>query len=423
MGEITIKLPDIGEGIAEAEISEWEVEIGDWIQEDDVIGAVLTDKAAVEIPSSVSGKLLWRAGGPGDKIAVGAPLVRIEVSDEGAAPEPEGKADEPVGDAPAQPAEALASADTADMSDDEETDGAADAAGPPPALERNRAGKVLAAPALRKRAMDLGIDLSVLAGSGPDGRVTHADLDRHLAGQGGAAPATAPDGVTETRIIGLRRKIAEQMSRAHSSIPQITIVEEVDVTELERLRGEMNAERGETGPKLTLLPFLVRAVDRARSAAPQVNALYDDEAGLLRSFDALHCGIATQTPKGLMVPVLRNAGTRDMRGLASEILRLSEGARAGSLSREELSGSTFTITSLGPLGAIATTPIINHPEVAILGVNRKQVRPVWDGREFRPREVMNLSASFDHRIVDGWDAAQFIARLKSLLETPARLFT
>ncbi|WP_068111924.1 dihydrolipoamide acetyltransferase family protein [Tropicimonas marinistellae] len=414
MAEQVIKLPDIGEGIAEAEISEWAVAIGEWINEDDIIGVVLTDKAAVEIPSSASGKVVWRAGEPGDMLPIGAPLVKIETAaqDDAAHPDP-------------APEEATPSAEDTLAEADQEATGRSEPPEPAPGTPAAAKGKARAAPAVRKRAADLGIDLSRLSGTGPEGRVIHADLDRELAGAGTgiATPARdGDDGIHETKIIGLRRKIAEQMSIAHARIPQITIVEEIDVTELERLRSQMNADRAETSPKLTLLPFLIRGVVAARTVAPQVNARFDDEAGTLSRYDAVHFGIATQTESGLVVPVLRHADARTVPQLASEIVSLAAGARAGTLSREELAGSTITVTSLGPLGAIATTPIINHPEVAIVGVNRKQVRPQWDGRSFVPREMMNLSASFDHRIVDGWDAATFIARLKVLLETPALLF-
>lgn len=400
MPEITIKLPDIGEGIAEAEISEWMVEVGQWVQEDEPLGVVLTDKAAVEIPASTSGRLLWRAGEPGDKLAIGAALVRLEVAADGETPDgPE--ADE----TPAPAAEA-------------------DPPPAPPPVETTPASpstRVLAAPAVRQRARDLGLDLASIDGTGPDGRITHADLDRRLV-LSGPLPAKA-EGITETRVIGLRRQIAEQMARAHARIPQITIVEEIDVTELERLRGQMNAERSGDQPKLTLLPFLIRGMNVARTQSPEVNARYDDDAGVLRQYDAMHVGIATQTERGLLVPVLRHTEAQTVWQIAAGIARLASAARDGLASREELSGSTITVTSLGPLGAVATTPIVNHPEVAIIGVNRKQVRPHWDGRAFVPREMMNLSASFDHRIVDGWNAARFIARLKTCFETPALLFS
>ncbi len=396
MVEQTIKLPDIGEGIAESEISEWLVSVGDIVQEDEPLVVVMTDKAAVEIPSSLTGKVLWLAADAGEVLAVGAPLVKIDVFDD-------------EGDSQAPGVEEKTPSDMNDMP-------------PLKAVPSNSPGAVLAAPAVRKRALDLGVELDGIAGSGPDGQITHADLDRVLVGQlpSGARPVS--DAVEEIRIIGLRRKIAEKMAQAHASIPSISIIEEVDVTELERLRAGMNAARKASQAKLTLLPFLIRAMVQARDAAPQVNACYDEANGVLHQHGAVHMGIATQTDSGLMVPVIAHADTRSVWDCAAEIARLAEGARDGVLTREELGGSTMTITSLGPLGAIATTPIVNHPEVAIVGVNRKQMRPQWDGHQFVPREMMNLSASFDHRIVDGFDAAQFIARLKTFLETPAMLF-
>ncbi|MFV0359377.1 dihydrolipoamide acetyltransferase family protein [Tropicimonas sp.] len=403
MPETVIKLPDIGEGIAEAEISEWMVDVGDQILEDDPLVAVLTDKATVEIPSSVSGRVTWRAGDPGDTLAIGAPLVRIEVAGAGEGdPEPEGGGKEAPGDS-----------ETGVVVPRDKTTPEA------PALSKGRA---LAAPAVRRRAADLGIDLAAVPGSGPDGQVTHADLDRRLASGGYRPLPAADDTVVETPVIGLRRKIAEQMALSHAHIPQITIVEETDVTELERLRARLNADGAGEGTRLTLLPFLIRAIVLARDAAPQVNARYDDGAGVLHRFDAVHAGIATQTERGLVVPVLHHAEALSVPDMAAGIARLADSARDGSIAREALGGATITITSLGPLGAVASTPLVNHPEVAIVGVNRKQIRPLWDGRAFVPREMMNLSASFDHRIVDGWDAASFVARLKTLIETPALLF-
>ena len=405
MSEIVIKLPDIGEGIAEAEISEWHVKIGDWINEDDAIGVVLTDKAAVEIPSGVSGKVLWRAGEEGDMLAIGAPFVKIDATG--------------ITEANSE------ATDRTSKGEAKKTEKKSPKAKKvrPAATESKTSvrssAKVLAAPTVRKRAADLGVDLSLITGSGPEGRVTHADIDRQIAG---GSTVSARDAITETKVVGLRRKIAEQLSIANANIPAITIVEEIDVTELERLRAQMNADRDDPQPKLTMLPFLVRGVVVARDAAPQVNARYDDDAGILSTHEAVHFGIATQTDRGLMVPVMRHAESRSVWDIAAEIERLATGARDGSLSHEELSGSTITVTSLGPLGAIASTPIINQPEIAIVGINRKQVRPHWDGREFQPREMMNISASFDHRIVDGWDAATFVARFKQLLETPALLF-
>lgn len=405
MSEITIKLPDIGEGIAEAEIADWAVTVGQWIHEDDTIGTVLTDKAAVEIPSGHAGKVTWLGGEAGDKLAVGAVLIRLETDAE-AAPDPETVAvPEPMPDASS---DALCDDPSGPVSD-------------PPA--QTRAPHVLAAAAVRGRARDLSVDLATVPGSGPDGRVTHGDLDRMLAGDDGTRTAARQDDITQTRIIGLRRKIAESLARSHAHIPQITIIEEVDVTELQRLRAQMNSDAPEDAVPLTLLPFLARGLIRALSVAPQINGRYDDDAGVLHTHSAVHLGVATQTDKGLVVPVVAHAETRDLWDVAADLARLATAARDGSIARDDLRGATITITSLGPLGAVATTPIVNHPELAIVGVNRIQTRPLWDGRAFQPRAVMNLSASFDHRIIDGWDAAQFVARLKSLLETPALLFT
>lgn len=416
MTEKTIKLPDIGEGVAESEIQEWLVSPGDLVSEDDPLVVVMTDKAAVEIPSSLSGKVTWLGAEAGEVVPVGAPLLKIDVLDDEEAETP----DAPGGADPEESDETPAEPEPEPEQEPEPEPAPGEEPESPPAA--GTGGKVLAAPAVRKRAADLGLDLATIGGSGPEGRVTHADLDRHLTGGKAAAPRRAADEVTETRVIGLRRKIAEQMTRSHASIPAITLVDSVDVTELERLRARMNDTHREDRPKLTLLPFLIRAMDLSRVAAPQVNAHYDEAEGLLRQYAAAHIGVATQTRNGLMVPVMFHAEARGIRDMAAEIARLAEGARAGTLGRDELSGSTMTITSLGALGGVASTPIINHPEVAILGVNRKEIRPAWDGSRFVPREMMNLSASFDHRIVDGWDAAQFVARMKELLETPALLF-
>ena len=430
MAERTVKLPDIGEGITEAEISEWLVEVGDLVEEDDGLVEVLTDKATVEIPASMPGKVTWRGAEPGDKLAVGAPLLRIDVAETA-----EGSEQEAAQETAKQPQAAPPPAPAAEP---EETPPAENRGPPPEAVAgapmpahtaSANGGRALAAPAVRKRAADLGVDLGAVEGSGPEGRVTHADLDRLLRGGAVAQAPTAqgpPDGAaddaTEAKVIGLRRRIAERMALSHARIPPITIVEEVDVTELERLRAQMTADSGADRPKLTLLPFVIRGMIAARPEAPVVNSRYDDDAGLLRTPEAVHVGIATQTQKGLVVPVLRHAEGRSVHGIAAEIARLAAEARDGTLGREELSGATITVTSLGPLGAVATTPIVNHPEVAVVGVNRKRVAPVWDGRAFQPREVMNVSSSFDHRIVDGWDAARYVARLKTVLETPALLF-
>ncbi len=398
MGEFVIRMPDVGEGVAEAELVEWHVKPGDPVREDMVLAAVMTDKATVEIPSPVNGTVLWLGAEVGGTVAVKAPLLRIEIAGEGeSAPpaderpaEPE-KPPEPAAAGPASPAEA--------------------------------ADRPLAAPAVRLRAREAGIDLHRVAGSGPDGRVTHEDLDRFITG--GARPAAGLSrrtGTEEVRLTGLRRRIAEKMQLASSRIPHITYVEEVDVTSLEELRATMNAGRGPDEPKLTILPFLMRALVRALEEQPGLNATFDDETGIVTRHAAVHIGIATQTPSGLTVPVVRHAEARTIRDCAAELARLADAARDGTATREELSGSTITITSLGALGGIVTTPIINHPEVAIIGVNRIAMRPVWDGSRFIPRRMMNLSSSFDHRIVDGWEAAVFVQKIKALLETPALIF-
>lgn len=430
MGIYAIRMPDIGEGIAEAEIAEWLVKPGDVLREDDPMVAVMTDKATVEIPSPVTGTVIWQAGQPGDVIAVGAELVRLEVDGPGNVAEeaetpatsagtksatPEKPAAAPVPEPePAPRQEAAAEVQKAPAS-------AAPAPAAPPAPLRPEGEKPIASPAVRARAREAGVDLRLVRGSGPGGRISHDDLDAFIASGGVPAPSgPRPDtSVEEIRVIGLRRKIAERMEAANS-IPQITIVEEVDATALEDLRGRMNAQG--KGTRLTMLPFIARAMVRALREQPLLNVHYDAGAGVIRRFGGIHIGIAAQTPTGLMVPVLRHAEALDLRSTAAEIARLANAAKEGTARRDELTGSTITITSLGPLGAIASTPILNVPEVAIVGVNRLAVRPFWNGTAFEPRKMMNLSCSFDHRVIDGWDAAVFVARLKELLETPALIF-
>lgn len=414
MGVHSIRMPDIGEGIAEAEIAEWLVEIGDTVLEDAPLAAVMTDKATVEIPAPVSGRVLWRAGAPGDVIAVGAELIRLEVEGAGNSAECD----------PAPPETAPAPPPSAEAETPPAAEPAANPAAPtapvPHVPLRPEGERPLAPPSVRARARAAGVDLRLLRGSGPAGRIRHADLDAFIASGGLPAPAgPQPDTSTEEiRVIGLRRKIAARMQAA-GSVPQITIVEEVDATALEDLRGRMNDEgRG----RLTLLPFIARAMVRALREQPMLNAHYDAEAGIVRRFGAIHIGIAAQTPDGLVVPVLRHAEAMGLRETGAEIARLAQAAKDGRATREELGGSTVTITSLGPLGALATTPILNLPEVAIVGVNRLALRPFWNGTAFEPRKMMNLSCSFDHRVIDGWDAAVFVARLKRLLEAPALIF-
>lgn len=431
MGLFAIKLPDIGEGVAEAEIVEWHVRVGESVSQDDVVAAVMTDKATVEIPSAVSGTVVSLGGDVGDKLAVGAELLRLEVA--GAGNVEAGQAA-----AKAHPASPPAKL-PAPLPQGEEASSAPPAWRPAtvaqPSASRSLPRKAhvvarglekpLAAPSVRKRARDAGIDLRAVAASGPAGRITHEDLDAYLSG---AAPAHVNAGgrrstwVKEIKVVGLRRKIAERMSIANARIPHITIVEEVDMTNLEELRQELNAGRTEARPKLTLLPFLIRAIVMAVRAQPGLNAHFDDQAGVVTQLGAVHVGIATQTPNGLMVPVVRHAEANSLWDNAGEVARLADAARDGTADRDELTGSTITITSLGPLGAIVTTPIINHPEVAIVGVNKMSIRPLWDGQQFVPRNMMNLSCSFDHRVIDGYDAAVFVQKLKTLLEKPAMLF-
>ncbi|MDB5524766.1 MAG: Branched-chain alpha-keto acid dehydrogenase subunit [Rhizobium sp.] len=417
MHEFLIKLPDVGEGIAEAELVEWNVRIGDLVREDTVLAAVMTDKATVEIPSPVEGEIIWLGAEIGQSIAIGSPLVRLKVT--------EGK-----GNSVAKPEDSVVAAadlsktaqDPAPLQDERPERPSSSAVASATDHARD---KPLASPAVRQKARDLGMDLRQVKGSGPAGRITHDDLDQFVGGQQPQGQSVRRErnlAIQDIKIIGLRRKIAEKMVIATSRIPHITYIEEIDVTDLEQLRATANAGKRPDQPKLTLLPFLAQAMVKAIGDHPKVNAIFDDEAGIVHQHGGVHIGIATQTPAGLMVPVMHHAEALDLWGSASEIARLADAAKAGTALREELSGSTITISSLGALGGIAATPVINHPEVAIIGVNKIAMRPVWDGNQFIPRKIMNLSSSFDHRIVDGWDAATFIQRIKTLLETPALIF-
>ena len=405
MGTFTIRLPDIGEGIAEAELSEWLVSEGDTVLEDDLLGVVMTDKAAVEVPSSVTGKVLWLCGEPGDIIAIGAEYVRLEV-------------DGDVGEV-ANPSVNKVSEVTPEPSAK---------ATPRIIREPDPTPKPLAPPSVRLRAREAGVDLRQVTGSGPASRISHDDLDAFIAGRttdkltGTTMGRGKATGTREIKVIGMRRKIAEKMALSKSRIPHITIVEEVDLTDLETLRGRLNKTHAETRGKLTILPFLMRAMSEAIEEQPQINAHYDDEAGIIIQHNPVHIGIATQTDAGLTVPVVRNTEALSLWSAANELARLTQAARDGKAKPEDMSGSTITVTSLGALGALATTPIINHPEVAIVGVNKIAMRPMWDGAQFVPRQMMNISCSFDHRIIDGYDAAVFVQNLKNLLETPAMLF-
>jgi len=391
MARYVFRLPDIGEGVAEAEIAAWHVKVGDVVGEEQALADVLTDKATVEMTAPVAGRVLAIHGDVGEMLAVGAPLAEFETGETAVAAEEEAEA--PAAPPPEAP--------------------------PPPATDRP---SVLAAPATRAKAAAAGVALEGVQGSGPGGRITPADLDRHVRAQAGAAPTAPSDGVEEIRIVGLRRQIAERMLEAKRTIPHFGYVEELDLTDLERLRQSLNGEPAADRPHLTLLPFLMLAVVRAVRAFPNVNARYDHDTGVLRRHDAVHIGVAAHTPAGLMVPVVRHAEARDLWGCARELGRLAEAARSGAIRREELSGSTITLTSLGPLGGVAAMPIINAPEVAILAPNRLVDRPVVVAGQVTVRKMMNLSSAFDHRIVDGRDAAAFVQAIKRDLETPARLF-
>ncbi|MEP9396336.1 dihydrolipoamide acetyltransferase family protein [Mesorhizobium sp. KR2-14] len=446
MAEHVIKLPDVGEGVAEAELVEWHVKVGDLVREDTMLAAVMTDKATVEIPSPVHGEITWLGGEIGDVIAVGSPLIRLKVEGEAEAqpepqmetphtptpsPSPQGGGEPvaaPVEIAPVKAAQVKAAPQaTGAMPSPSPLWGGVRGGGQPTFAPSAEGEKPIAAPAIRLRATEAGIDLRQVPGTGPAGRITHEDIDAFLARGPQIAPTPAPGLVRNTtvediKVVGLRRRIAEKMAVAKSRIPHITYVEEIDVTALEDLRAALNKQKRADQPKLTLLPFLMRAMVKAIADQPNVNAIFDDEAGVVHQYGGVHIGIATQTPSGLMVPVVHHAEARDIWDCAAEVSRLADAAKAGTATREELSGSTITITSLGAMGGVVTTPVINHPEVAIVGVNKIMVRPVWDGTQFIPRKMMNLSSSFDHRVVDGWDAAVFIQRVKTLLETPALIF-
>lgn len=435
MGEYVIKLPDVGEGVAEAELVEWNVKIGDMVREDAVLAAVMTDKATVEIPSPVDGEILWLGAQIGDTVAIGSPIVRLKVAGEGnvgaatetaVASKPPVRDDGKVQSATAEPAPQPTRTETAPVPAKPAASSAKLASGAVQrGVPRAEGERPLASPAVRLRAKEAGIDLRQVAGSGPAGRISHEDLEAFIQRgpqTGKASGLVRNDAVEEIKIVGLRRKIAEKMKLAKSRIPHITYVEEIDVTALEELRANLNKEKRADRPKLTLLPFLMRAMVKAIAEQPQLNALFDDEAGIVHQYGGVHIGIAAQTSGGLVVPVVKHSEARDLWDCASEVNRLAEAAKAGTATREELSGSTITITSLGAMGGVVTTPVINHPEVAIVGVNKMMVRPMWDGSQFVPRKMMNLSSSFDHRVIDGWDAAVFVQRIKALLETPALIF-
>ena len=425
MGIYVIRVPDIGEGIAEVELVAWHVQPGDVVAEDQPIADVMTDKATVEIPSPVAGKVLALGSVVGQSIAVGSELVRVEVEGEGNLKQ--NSAHAPAHQAPVAPVSVASEAPPAPAPVVAPAAARPTAAPRAAVVPRTADERPLASPAVRRRALDLGVELRYVHGSGPAGRIGHEDLDAYLAGGGqapgqGASPYVERHGEEAIPVIGLRRKIAQKMQEAKRRIPHFSYVEEVDVTELEALRQQLNKLHGATRGKLTLLPFLARAMVRCLRDFPQINARFDDEAGVVTRHAAVHLGVATQTDGGLMVPVLRHAEALDLWACAAGIARVAEGARSGKAPREELSGSTITLTSLGALGGIASTPVINHPEVAIVGVNRMAQRPMFRNGQVVARQLMNLSSSFDHRVVDGMDAAQFIQAMRALLETPALLF-
>ncbi|WP_350600032.1 dihydrolipoamide acetyltransferase family protein [Pseudomonas sp. 65/3-MNA-CIBAN-0223] len=421
MGTHVIKMPDIGEGIAEVELSVWHVKVGDLVVEDQVLADVMTDKAMVDIPSPVHGKVISLGGVPGEVMAVGSVLISIEVEGAGNVKESAQPVVAAVKEAPAPKVEAAVAHKPV-------------AAAPPraavcqgPIVAREADERPLASPAVRKHALDLGIQLRLVRGTGPAGRVLHEDLDAYLAqGQSSASSVTAAyaprNDEEQIPVIGMRRKIAQRMQDATQRAAHFSYVEEIDVTAVEELRVHLNEKHGATRGKLTLLPFLVRALVVALRDFPQINARYDDEAQVITRLGAVHVGIATQADIGLMVPVVRHAEARSLWDNAAEISRLASAARNGKASRDELSGSSITLTSLGALGGIVSTPVLNLPEVAIVGVNKIVERPMVVKGQIVIRKMMNLSSSFDHRVVDGMDAAQFIQAVRGLLEQPATLF-
>jgi len=390
MGTYAIRVPDIGEGIAEVELVKWRVQPGDTVQEDQIVADVMTDKATVEVPSPVAGTVSSLGGQPGEILAVGSDLIRLDVE---TSPSPS-PLPPPLGEG---------------------------RGGGTPAPVLSPHAKPLASPSVRHHARQLGIELTSVRGSGPGGRITHEDLEAPPSPAAPAAALRPREGEEALPLTALRRRIAQKVQESKRRIPHFSYVEEIDVTSLEEVRAQSNGRFADSRGKLTLLPFIARAVVLALDDFPQMNARFDDDAGVVTRYRAVHLGIATQTDAGLAVPVLRNAEAQDLWGLAREIARLAEVTRSNKATRDELTGSTLTITSLGPLGGIVTTPVINHPEVAIVGVNRIVERPVFRGGVVVPRQLMNLSSSFDHRVIDGMDAARFIQAVRALLEQPALL--
>ena len=425
MGTYAFKLPDIGEGVVEGEVVEWMVSVGDTVKEDDPILSVMTDKATVEIPSPVDGKVTKIIGEPGDILPVGEVCIEFEVDGAGNASSSTDEAKptpEPVAE-PAPPKEEVKPEPVAEK--------APEPVAAPSPVARAAGTKALASPAVRQRAREANIDLQIVAGSGPGGRISHADLDRHIAGGASGASSFAPVGASlktkltgteEVKVIGLRRKIADSMMSSYSTIAHFSYFEEVDITALEELRQHLNSTRPEGAPKLTYLPFIMQALVKALKESPECNALYDDEANVVTRHQAIHLGIATQTDRGLYVPVVKHVEAMDIWQSASEMVRVTSATRDGKATADDLSGSTFTITSLGRLGGLGATPIINKPEVGILGVHNAKERAVVRNGQIVVRRMMNLSSSWDHRVVDGHDGATLVQKVKTLLENPATIF-
>ena len=417
MGIFAFKLPDIGEGVVEGEVVEWMVAVGDTVKEDDPILSVMTDKATVEIPSPTDGVVKSIVGEPGTILAVGQVCIEFETDGEGTpveeAPEP---VEEVVEEAPAPEPEPVK----------EEVKPAPAAPAPTPVVVAAPGARPLASPAVRQRARESGIDLATVSGSGPAGRITHGDLDSWKAAGSPVAAAgparTAQTGTTEVPVIGLRRKISESMTASYTTIPHFSYFEEVDITHLDELRVHLNSTRADGQPKLTYLPFIMQALVKALGENPVCNALFDDDKGVVTRHDAVHLGIATQTDRGLYVPVVKHVEAQDIWQSASEMQRVSQAARDGTAGLDELTGSTFTITSLGRMGGLGATPIINKPEVGILGVHNAVDTPVVRNGQIVIRKMLRLSSSWDHRVVDGWDGAMLVQRLKTLLENPATIF-
>jgi 2-oxoisovalerate dehydrogenase E2 component (dihydrolipoyl transacylase) len=431
-GNYVFKLPDVGEGTAEAELVAWHVKPGDVVTEDQHIVDVMTDKATVEIPSPVAGKVILTRGTPGQRLAVGSEILVLQVDGPGnigAVPQQEAPSSPKPAPEPAKPAASTAASTAAKptLAAAGQRSAAAQGASKPGFATRTPGEKPIASPAVRRRAWETGVELQFVPGTGPGGRISQSDLDAYIA-SGGAIGQVASTGLQkrsgteDIKVIGLRRTIATRMQDAKRRIPHFSYIEEVDVTELEELRARVNERWGKTRGKLTLLPFLAKAMINALSGYPQINARFHDDDGFVRRFEGVHLGIATQTPTGLVVPVIRHAEALTLWECAAEIVRLAAVAREGKATRDELSGSTISITSLGVLGGVATTPVINYPEVAIVGVNKILERPMVRDGKIAIRKMMNLSSSFDHRVVDGWHAAEFVQQIRAQLETPAMLF-